>query len=85
MQGVALVGVFLRIAPFAAEAGLDRDHLMAAVRRQLARFFGKRGGAVVDANLAVVEAAYDGLIDVTGRVTGLTPATRHDLVAAGAE
>jgi hypothetical protein len=39
----------------------------------------------VDANLAVVEAAYDGLIDVTGRVTGLTPATRHDLVAAGAE
>jgi pyruvate-ferredoxin/flavodoxin oxidoreductase len=83
MQGVALVGVFLRVAPFAAEAGLDRDHLMEAVRRQLARFFGKRGGAVVDANLAVVEAAYDGLIDVTGRVTGLTPAAPHDLVAAG--
>jgi Pyruvate/2-oxoacid:ferredoxin oxidoreductase gamma subunit len=57
---------------------------MEAVRRQLARFFGKRGGAVVDANLAVVEAAYDGMIDVTGRVTGLTPAARHELVAAGA-
>ena len=25
MQGVALVGVFLRVAPFAARAGLDRD------------------------------------------------------------
>ena len=38
---------------------------MAAVRDRLGRFFGKRGGRVVDANLAVIEAAYDGLIDVT--------------------
>jgi pyruvate-ferredoxin/flavodoxin oxidoreductase len=85
MQGVALVGVFLRIAPFAAEAGLDREHLLEAVRRQLGRFFGKRGGAVVDANLEVVAAAYDGLIDVTGRVTGLTAAARRELVAAGTD
>jgi pyruvate-ferredoxin/flavodoxin oxidoreductase len=65
MQGVALVGVFLRVSPFAERAGLDRDALMAAVRDRLGRFFGKRGGAVIDANLAVIEAAYDGLIDVT--------------------
>ncbi len=65
MQGVALVGVFLRVSPFAARAGLDRAALMAAVRDRLGRFFGKRGGAVVDANLAVIEAAYDGLIDVS--------------------
>ena len=32
MQGVALVGVFLRVAPFARAAGLDRDALLAAVR-----------------------------------------------------
>ena len=65
MQGVALVGVFLRVSPFAAQAGLGRDALMAAVRDRLGRFFGKRGGPVVDANLAVIEAAYDGLIDVS--------------------
>jgi hypothetical protein len=65
MQGVALVGVFLRVSPFAERAGLDRDALMAAVRDRLGRFFGKRGGAVIDANLTVIEAAYDGLIDVT--------------------
>jgi pyruvate-ferredoxin/flavodoxin oxidoreductase len=64
MQGVALAGVFLRVAPFAANAGLGREELMAAVRRQLVRFFGKRGGRVVEANLAVIEAAYDGLIEV---------------------
>jgi pyruvate-ferredoxin/flavodoxin oxidoreductase len=70
MQGVALVGVFLRVAPFAAQAGFDRERLVEAVRKQLSRFFGKRGGTVVEANLAVVRAAYDGLIDVTAAVTG---------------
>jgi pyruvate-ferredoxin/flavodoxin oxidoreductase len=83
MQGVALVGVFLRVAPLAARAGLDRDALMASVRRQLARFFGKRGGSVVDANLAVVQAAYDGLIDVTAAVTGAVTGTQPRAAATG--
>jgi Pyruvate/2-oxoacid:ferredoxin oxidoreductase gamma subunit len=65
MQGVALAGVFLRVAPFAARAGKDSEALMAAVRRQLERFFGKRGTAVVEANLAVVREAYEAVIDVT--------------------
>jgi pyruvate-ferredoxin/flavodoxin oxidoreductase len=68
MQGVALVGVFLRVTPFGRRAGMDPADLMAAVRRALSRFFGKRGGSVVDANLAVIQAAYDGLIDVTGEL-----------------
>jgi pyruvate-ferredoxin/flavodoxin oxidoreductase len=72
MQGVALVGVFLRVAPFAGRAGLDRDTLLEAVRARLGRFFGKRGGAVVDANLAVIAEAYDHLIDVTAAVA-VTP------------
>lgn len=65
MQGIALVGVFLRLAPFAAEAGLDRAQLLDAVKGGLGRFFGKRGKAVVEANLAVVAEAYDGVINVT--------------------
>jgi hypothetical protein len=65
MQGVALVGVFLRVSPFAAEARLDRDDCSAAVGERLGRFFGKRGRAVIDANLELVAAAYDGLIDVS--------------------
>jgi len=65
MQGVALVGVFLRVSPFAVAAGLDRETLLAAVRERLGRFFGKRGGTVVEANLGIISAAYDGLIDVS--------------------
>jgi pyruvate-ferredoxin/flavodoxin oxidoreductase len=68
MQGVALVGVFLRVAPFAARAGLDRERLLAAVGERLGRFFGKRGASVVRANLEVIGEAWDGLIDVTAAI-----------------
>jgi pyruvate-ferredoxin/flavodoxin oxidoreductase len=70
MQGVALAGVFLRVSPFAARAGLGRDALLDAVRAQLVRFFGKRGAAVVEANLEVIRAAHDGVIDVTEAIAG---------------
>ena len=79
MQGVALVGVFLRLTPFAARAGLGRAELLAAVRPQLERFFGKRGGRVVDANLELVAAAYDGVVDVTAAITAMIPAPRPEL------
>jgi pyruvate-ferredoxin/flavodoxin oxidoreductase len=68
MQGVALVGVFLRVSPFARRAGMDRETLLAAVGERLGRFFGKRGGSVVAANLEVITEAYDGLLDVTAAI-----------------
>lgn len=84
MRGVALVGVFLRTSPFAERAGLDREALMAAVRERLGRFFGKGGDAVVDANLEVISAAFDGVIDVTGSL-GLSgpPDTENSSPATG--
>jgi pyruvate-ferredoxin/flavodoxin oxidoreductase len=72
MQGVAQVGVFLRVSPFAARAGLDRAALLEAVHGLLPRYFGKRGGSVVDANFGVIQRAYDELIDVTATI-GLEP------------
>jgi pyruvate-ferredoxin/flavodoxin oxidoreductase len=73
MQGVALVGVFLRVAPFAARAGLDRERLLQAVGERLGRFFGKRGGDVVRANLEVIAEAWDNLIDVTAAINAAEP------------
>jgi pyruvate-ferredoxin/flavodoxin oxidoreductase len=75
MQGIALVGVFLRLAPFAERAGLGREELLDGVRERLTRFYGKRGKAVVDANLAVVSEAYDGVIDVTAALAGASQAS----------
>jgi pyruvate-ferredoxin/flavodoxin oxidoreductase len=65
MQGIALVGVFLRVSRFAEDAGLDRAALLAAVGSRLRRFYGKRGDDVIAANMAVVTAAYDGVIDIS--------------------
>jgi pyruvate-ferredoxin/flavodoxin oxidoreductase len=77
MQGIALVGAFLRLTPFAERAGLDRAALLVALRPQLERFFGKRGRAVVDANLDLVRAAYDGVVDVTAAVSAPEPPADH--------
>jgi pyruvate-ferredoxin/flavodoxin oxidoreductase len=73
MQGVALIGVFLRVSPFAEAAGLGRDALLDAVRGRLGRFFGKRGASVVEANLALIAEAYDTVIDVTAAAASTAP------------
>ena len=81
MQGVALVGVFLRLTRFAACAGLEGEDLMDAVRERLARFFGKRGERVVDANLAVIREAYDTVIDVSAALAPEADAKIVEVVA----
>ena len=83
MQGIALVGAFLRLTPFAARAGMDRAALLAALRPVLQRFFGKRGTAVVDANEALVTEAYDSVIDVTAAVIAVVPAPASGLAGVG--
>jgi pyruvate-ferredoxin/flavodoxin oxidoreductase len=80
MQGVALVGVFLRVTPFAREAGLDRDALMAEVEARLGRFFGKRGAETLRSNLAVIAAAYDTVLDVTGALVASQVPTPYELM-----
>ena len=84
MQGIALLGAFLRLTPFARQAGMDRTALLAAARPALERFFGKRGTHVVDANLALVAEAYDQVIDVTAAITAVVPAPRATRVGLGA-
>jgi pyruvate-ferredoxin/flavodoxin oxidoreductase len=68
MQGAALVGVFLRVAPIVKERGYSLDELMAAVSGPLAKSVGKRGSAVVEANLGLIRAAYEELIEVRSAV-----------------
>jgi len=82
MQGIALVGVFLRLTPFAARASLEGEDLMREVRTRLLRFFGKRGERVVDANLALIREAYDGVIDVTGALAAESTDPKQQEVVA---
>jgi pyruvate-ferredoxin/flavodoxin oxidoreductase len=58
MQGIVLLGVFLRAVPFVREKGLGDDELFAAVGKALEKYFGRRGARVVEANLAAVKRGY---------------------------
>ncbi len=54
MQGIVLLGVFLRVAPFVRARGLCDSDVDAAVEKSLRKFFGKRGEKVVQENLQAV-------------------------------
>ena len=54
MQGIVLLGVFLRVAPFVQQRGLSDDEVDAAIEKSLRKFFGKRGEKIVQENLAAV-------------------------------
>jgi CBS domain-containing protein len=64
MQGIVLLGVFLRAAPFVTERRMGRDALMDAVRDSLAKYFGKAGPKVVEENLLCVQRGYDDVREV---------------------
>jgi pyruvate-ferredoxin/flavodoxin oxidoreductase len=61
MQGVALVGIFIKVTPFASVAGMSDEHVLGAVEKYVRKYFGKRGEKVVQENLACVR---QGLQDV---------------------
>jgi pyruvate-ferredoxin/flavodoxin oxidoreductase len=55
MQGIVLLGVFLRVAPFVAQRQLSDEQVYAAVENSLRKFFGKRGDQVIRENLQAVQ------------------------------
>lgn len=58
MQGIVLLGVFLRVAPFVANKGLSENALFDGVEKSLDKYFGRRGKKVVLANLEAVKQGY---------------------------
>ena len=58
MQGIVLLGIFLKATPFADEAGLSEEAVMAGVEKAVRKYFGKRGEAVVQANLRAIDRGY---------------------------
>jgi pyruvate-ferredoxin/flavodoxin oxidoreductase len=54
MQGVVLVGIFIKVTPFAARAGMSDEQVLAAVEKYIRKYFGKRGEHVVQENLRCV-------------------------------
>ncbi|OFZ17820.1 MAG: pyruvate ferredoxin oxidoreductase [Bdellovibrionales bacterium GWB1_55_8] len=58
-QGILLLGVFLKVTPFAAERKMNQQQLMDGVEKVLRKYFGKRGEEVVQNNLTCVRRGYE--------------------------
>ncbi len=68
MQGIVLLGVFLRVTPFRQELALSREEVFRGVEKSLRKYFGKRGDRVVQDNLLAVQRGYDEVIEVSRSV-----------------
>ena len=75
MQGIVLLGVFLRITPFREQAGLSEEELFLGVEKSLEKYFGKRGRQVVEDNLRAVQRGYHEVIEVPREVMYSTTLT----------
>lgn len=71
MQGIVLLGIFLKITPFAQEAGLTYTEVMDRAENALRKYFGKRGEAVVQANLRAVRRGYESVIELSSEVIAM--------------
>jgi pyruvate-ferredoxin/flavodoxin oxidoreductase len=64
MQGIVLLGGFLKLTPYAKESEMSDDHVMAGVEKALRKYFGKRGEQVVQDNLTCVRRGYNELQEI---------------------
>lgn len=68
MQGIVLLGIFLKVTPFATDSNLSRDELKAAIEKAIRAKFGKRGEQVVQDNLIAVMRGYDEVFEIPSDV-----------------
>src|SRR4029079_8150523 len=64
MQGIVLLGAFLKLTPYAKQSNMNDDQVYAGVEKALHKYFGKRGDRVVQDNLNCVKRGYGDLKEV---------------------
>jgi pyruvate-ferredoxin/flavodoxin oxidoreductase len=68
MQGIVLLGIFLRVTPFQRELALSEEEVFRGVEKALRKYFGKRGDRVVQDNLLAVKRGYHEVIEAPREV-----------------
>lgn len=58
MQGIVLLGGFLKLTPYAVQSQMTDEEVYAGVEKALRKYFGKRGEQVVQDNLTCVKRGY---------------------------
>jgi pyruvate-ferredoxin/flavodoxin oxidoreductase len=72
MQGIVLLGIFLRVTPFQTELSLSEEAVFRGVEKSLRKYFGKRGDRVVQDNLQAVQRGFREVVEVPRAVMEAT-------------
>jgi pyruvate-ferredoxin/flavodoxin oxidoreductase len=68
MQGIVLLGAFLKLTPYARESDMSDDQVYAGVEKALRKYFGKRGDRVVQDNLNCVRRGYSEMKEIPAAI-----------------
>lgn len=68
MQGIVLLGAFLKLTPYSAASGMTDEQVYAGVEKALRKYFGKRGEQVVQDNLTCVKRGYQEMREIPAEV-----------------
>jgi len=88
MQGVVLVGIFIKVTPYAGRANMGNDAVLSAVEKYIRKYFGKRGEKVVNENLSCVRRGLEDVREIPREIVESASATatrsgvREELVFA---
>jgi pyruvate-ferredoxin/flavodoxin oxidoreductase len=77
MQGIVLLGAFLKLTPYARTSGMSDDLVYAGVEKALRKYFGKRGEQVVQDNLTCVKRGYCEMQEVPQEMMHAEPSNGH--------
>src|SRR5437773_486731 len=58
MQGIVLLGGFLKLTPYGRNSGMTDDQVYAGVEKAIRKYFGKRGDRVVQDNMTCIKRGY---------------------------
>jgi pyruvate-ferredoxin/flavodoxin oxidoreductase len=64
MQGIVLLGAFLKLTPYARQSEMTDEQVYAGVENALRKYFGKRGDRVVQDNMTCVKRGYSEMKEV---------------------
>ena len=65
MQGIIILGVFLRISPFVQRIRISEDMLFNRVKKTLEKYFGHKDVSIVQKNLENIQRGYSEVTSLT--------------------
>jgi pyruvate-ferredoxin/flavodoxin oxidoreductase len=68
MQGIVLLGAFLKLTPYAQTSEMSDNEVYAGVEKALRKYFGKRGEQVVQDNMTCVRRGYSEMKEIPADV-----------------